>query len=167
MKIVNFKTNAFINSLKSYSVIGKIPYSTLGSETELTPIDTTARAILLLSKTPSDCIVFHPYNNHSIYISDVVEIMNNLGLNIRGTEENEFNAGLAEIMKDETKSTALSGIITTMKKGTGKDKFVIPAVNEYTTQILYRLGFKWPLTTDKYLETFIEYLKEMDFFDLD
>lgn len=164
---INFETNAFINSLKSYSVIGKIPYSTLGSETELTPIDTTARAILLLSKTPNICIVFHPYNNHSIYISDVVNIMNKMGLNIIGTEEKEFNEGLAEIMKDDKKSTALSGIITTIKKGTGKDKVVVPAANAYTTQILYRLGFKWPITTDKYLETFIEYLKEMNFFDLD
>ncbi|MGB9977985.1 amino acid adenylation domain-containing protein [Methanobacterium sp.] len=164
---INFETNAFINGLKSYNVIGKIPYSNLGSETELTPIDSTARAILLLTKTPRECVVFHPYNNHSIYISDVVEIMNELGLNIVGTEENEFNATLLETMKDETKSTALSGIITTIKKGKGKDKVVIPAINDYTTQILYRLGFKWPLTTDKYLATFIEYLEEMDFFDVD
>ncbi len=164
---INFETNAFINGLKSYNVIGKIPYSNLGSETELTPIDSTARAILLLTKTPKECVVFHPYNNHSIYISDVVEIMNELGLNIVGAEENEFNAALLETMKDETKSTALSGIITTIKKGTGKDKVVIPAVNQYTTQVLYRLGFKWPLTTDTYLSTFIEYLEEMDFFDVD
>ncbi len=164
---INFETNAFINSLKSYNVIGEIPYSTLGLETELTPIDTTARAILLLTKTPDECVVFHPYNNHSIYISDIVEIMNDMGLSISGTEEDEFNNRLSETMKDETKSTALSGIITTIKKGTGKDKVVIPAVNEYTTQILYRLGFKWPLTTDKYLATFIEYLKEMDFFDVE
>ena len=164
---INFETNAFINGLKSYNVIGKIPYSNLGSETELTPIDSTARAILLLTKTPKECVVFHPYNNHSIYISDVVAIMNELGLNIAGTEENEFNAALMETMKDETKSTALSGIITTIKKGTGKDKVVIPAVNQYTTQVLYRLGFKWPLTTDTYLSTFIEYLEEMDFFDVD
>ena len=164
---INFETNAFINSLKSYNVIGKIPYSTLGSEIELTPIDTTARAILLLTKTPKECVVFHPYNNHSIYISDIVEIMNEMGLYISGTEENKFNRILTETMKDESKSTALSGIITTIKKGTGKDKVVIPAVNEYTTQILYRLGFKWPLTTDKYLSTFIDYLKDMNFFDLD
>ena len=30
--------------------------------------------------------------------------------------------------------------------------------NEYTVQVLYRTGFKWPLTTDGYLDKFISLL---------
>jgi hypothetical protein len=37
--------------------------------------------------------------------------------------------------------------------------------NQYTTQILYRMGYNWPLINEEYLEMFIKYLKEMNFFD--
>ncbi len=162
---INFETNGFINRLKAYGAIKKIPYSVLGGETELTPIDSVARAILTLSRTPKECVIFHAYNNHKIYIADIIEIMNSIGLNISGTEEEEFKTAFAQAMEDESIKEAISGLVTAMGMGKGKGRALVPVVNNYTIQILYRLGYKWPLISDEYITMFIEYLKEMNFFD--
>ena len=37
--------------------------------------------------------------------------------------------------------------------------------NRFTSQILYRLGYKWPITDDRYLESAIEALDRLTFFD--
>jgi thioester reductase-like protein len=162
---INFETNGFINRLKAYSAIGKIPYSILGGEVELTPIDSTARAILLLARAPKECVLFHTYNNHNIYTADIVEIMNSVGFNISGSEEDEFKAAFTEAMDDKLKQEAISGLVTAVGMGKGKGRGLVPVENTYTIQVLYRLGYKWPLITDEYLIMFIKYLKEMNFFD--
>ncbi|WP_414469030.1 amino acid adenylation domain-containing protein [Methanobacterium sp. ACI-7] len=162
---INFETNSFIKRLKAYTAIGKIPYSILGGELELTPIDITARAILLLARAPKECVLFHIYNNHNIYIADIIEIINSLGFKIDGAEEEEFKATFDEAMEDEAKQDSISGLVTAMGMGKGKGRALVPVVNNYTIQILYRLGYKWPLISDEYLINFIKYLKEMNFFD--
>lgn len=162
---INFETNSFINRLRAYAAIGKIPYSVMGGRVELTPIDLASRAILLLGQTPRDCTLFHVYNNHQIYIADIIEIMNTLGFDITGAEEDEFNQAFALAREDETKQDAISGLVTAMGMGKGKGRALVTVVNYYTLQVLYRLGYQWPLISDEYLIMFIKYLKEMNFFD--
>lgn len=162
---INFETNGFINNLKAYRSIGKIPYSVLGGQVELTPIDSVARAILLLSRAPKECILFHTYNNHGIYFADIIEIMNSLGLNISGAEDDEFEMAFYKAMEDESKQKSISGLITDLDLKENNAHTHVSMVNNYTIQILYRLGYKWPLISDEYLVMFIKYLKEMNFFD--
>jgi hypothetical protein len=162
---INFETNGFINRLKAYGAIEKIPYSVLAGEIELTPIDSTARAILVLARTPKECTLFHTYNNHNIYIADIIEIMNSVGLNISGAEQHEFNNAFNESSKDESKQDKISGLLTNAGMGDSKGRVVVSVINTYTIQILYRLGYKWPLISDEYLVMFMKYLKEMNFFD--
>jgi thioester reductase-like protein len=162
---INFETNGFVNRLKAYGTIEKIPYSVLAGEIELTPIDSTARAILILARTPKECALFHTYNNHNICIADIIDVMNSVGLNISGVEEHEFNNAFNESSKDESKQEKISGLLTNVGMGDDKGRSVISVINRYTIQILYRLGYKWPLISDEYLVMFMKYLKEMDFFD--
>lgn len=153
---INFDTNAFINRLKSYSIIKRIPYNMMNLRVDITAIDSTSKAIMLLSKTPKEYLVFHPFNNHYIYISDIISIMNELGLNIKGSNQKEFNEALQETMKDESNAIKISGFIASMNKG--ENRSFISSKNDYTMEILYHLGFKWPLITNEYLSTFIKYL---------
>jgi amino acid adenylation domain-containing protein/thioester reductase-like protein len=162
---INFETNAFIKRLRAYAAIGKIPYSVLGGKVELTPIDMAARAILLLGHAPQECCVFHVYNSHQIYIGDIVDIMKEVGLAISGSEEDEFTESFARAREDENKQEAISGLVTAMGMGKGEGRGLVNVTNDYTTQILYRLGYKWPLINDEYLIMFIKYLEEMNFFD--
>ncbi len=162
---INFETNSFINRLRAYAAIGKIPYLVMGGIVELTPIDMAARAILLLGQTPRDCTLFHVYNNHQIYIADIIGMMNTLGFDIIGAEEDEFNQAFARAREDETKQDAISGLVTAMGMGKGKGRALVKVANDYTLQVLYRSGYQWPLISDEYLIMFIKYLKEMNFFD--
>ncbi|MGI6465210.1 MAG: amino acid adenylation domain-containing protein [Methanobacterium sp.] len=162
---INFETNAFIKRLRSYATIGQIPYPVLGGKVELTPIDLAARAVLLLAQAPRECNVFHVYNSHQIYIGDIVEGMKKVGLTLEGVEEDEFRESFNQALEDETKQEAISGLVTAMGMGKGKDRGLVKVDNQYTTQILYRMGYNWPLINEEYLEMFIKYLKEMNFFD--
>ncbi|MCK9150623.1 non-ribosomal peptide synthetase [Methanobacterium alcaliphilum] len=162
---INFETNGFVNRLRAYAAIERIPYSVLGGKVELTPIDLASRAILLLGQTPQGCTIFHVFNNHQIYIADIVEMMRKVGFIISGAEEDEFEEAFAAAREDDTKQDAISGLVTAMGMGKGKGRALVTVVNDYTIQILYRLGYQWPLISDEYLIMFIKYLKEMNFFD--
>ena len=41
-----------------------------------------------------------------------------------------------------------------------------PKNNRYTMQVLYRMGYQWPVTTPEYLERFIEALNGLGFFEI-
>ncbi len=161
---INFNTNGFVNRLRAYQAIRKIAFSTLGMSTEFAPIDSTAQAILKLACTPRKCCVFHPYNDHSIYIGDVIEVMNKKGMTIEAVEACDFEKYLSEAMRDKSKAEALSGLIAYLNLGRGKRVYMLSSSNHYTMQVLYRKGFKWPLTTDEYLDRFISLLMGLGFF---
>jgi len=96
---------------------------------------------------------------------DIIEIMNSVGLNISGAEDDEFEMAFYKAMEDESKQKAILGLITDLDLKESKGHAHISVVNNYTIQILFRLGYKWPLISDEYLVMFIQYLKEMYFFD--
>ena len=160
---INFETNGFINRLKAFVTIGKMPYSMLMSNVEFSPIDTTAKAIVELSKTPKECVVFHAFDHHTVCYGDILEIIKKLDLNVQPCEEEEYNLALDEALADKNKQSGVSGLITSI--GSGKVKKIwVPTENDYTIQILYRLGIKWPFVSEEYIYNFIKYLDDLDFF---
>lgn len=162
---INFESNGFINRLKSFITIGKMPYSMLMNNVEFSPIDVTAKSIVALSKTPKECTVFHPYDYHSISFGDIIDIIRPLGLKIDPSEEEDYQKALDEALMDKTKQEGVSGLITSI--GSGKVKKIwLPVDNTYTIQVLYRLGIKWPLISEEYVYNFVKYLDEMDFFSI-
>ena len=161
---INFVSNGFINRLKAFVTIGKMPYSLLSDADELSPIDVTAKSIVELSKTPKECVIFHPYQYHTICFGDILEVIEPLGLEIEAVEEEEYDDYLNQALNDKDKQEGISGLITSI--GSGKFKKVwIDAENDYTVQVLYRLGVKWPIISEEYIYKFIEYLNDLAFFD--
>ena len=162
---INFESNGFINRLKAFVTIGKMPYSMLMSNVEFSPIDITAKAIINLSKTPKECTVFHPYDFHSISFGDIIDIIKPLGLDIEPAEEDDYENALDEALADKSKQEGVSGLITSI--GSGKVKKIwMPVDNTYTIQTLYRLGIKWPFLSEEYIYNFVKYLDELDFFSI-
>ena len=162
---INFETNGFINRLKAFVTIGKMPYSMLMNNVEFSPIDITAKAIINLSKTPKECTVFHPYDYHSISFGDIIDIIKPLGLDIEPAEDEEYENALDEALADKSKQEGVSGLITSI--GSGKVKKIwVPVDNTYTIQALYRLGIKWPFISEEYIYTFVKYLDDVGFFSI-
>ena len=161
---INFNSNGFINRLKSFVTLGKFPYSLLNNNIEFSQIDITAKSIIKLSKTPKECLIFHPCNNHKVSFSDIIDILKDLGFNIDVVGEKEYNNALEEVMKDESKQEGLSGFITSIGSGQVK-KVWVKEENNYTMQVSYLLGVKWPLISEEYIYMFIKYLKDLNFFN--
>jgi amino acid adenylation domain-containing protein len=159
----NFNTNSFLGRLKAYRVIGSVPYSAMRREAEFAPIDCTADAILRLAKTPNKCRVFHPYNDHEIYIGDAIKSLNSLGIKIMPVDSSEYNAAFSAAMADPEKAKNLSSLIAYGVRG--KEITVLNSENEYTSEILLRCGFLWPITGTDYLNKFFKGIIDLGYFD--
>lgn len=162
---MNFSTNSFVGRLKSYVMIGKFPYSMMDQTAEMAPIDSTAKAIMTLAKTPEACCVFHPYNNHSIYMGDIIQEMKKYGLKIAFSEESDYMEALEAAQKDPEKAKVLSSMIAYQNMGHGQTTLPIARSNEYTMQVLYRMEYHWPTTSKEYVGRFVEAIDGLGFFE--
>lgn len=161
---MNFSSNSFVGRLKSYEIIGKFPYSMMDSAAEMAPIDSTAKAIVALAGTPRECCLFLPFNNHSIYMGDIIYGMKDYGMEIGLAEDGEYEEALKEAQKDPEKAAVLSSMIAYQNMGHGKKTVSIPRNNDYTMRVLYRLAFHWPTTSKEYVGRFVEALAGLGFF---
>ena len=164
---INFGTNSFMNRLKVFNVVGHCPYEQFDAMVEFSAIDEVAKSILLLSKTPKACCVFHPFNNHAIVFGDILTGMEHLGIDIKAVESGEFQRIMEEAKEDEAKASSLTSVIAYENMAHGQK--IVPNIknNLYTMQVLYRMGYKWPVTSWDYIERFIESLLGLGFFNAD
>ncbi len=162
---INFNTNSFMNRLKVFNVLGVCPYEELDSMVEFSPIDEVAHAILLLSTTPKECCIFHPYNNHSIFKGDIFSQMTHLGINVQPVEMAEYLARIDAVKSDVEMAQNLTSIIAYENMGNGRE--ITPHIksNSQTMQILYRMNYHWPVTSWDYIERFIEVLLGFRYFN--
>lgn len=160
---INFITNGFMRTLKAYKALGQFPMGAMHTPAEFSPIDSTAAAILKLAACEGGFTVFHAYNSHSIYMSDVIYAMRAYGFPIDVVPDEVFAASLRDASARAELSGTVLGLIA-YDSGDGAARYEIPAVNDFTAQALYRLGCKWPITDDRYLENAIRALDTLGFF---
>ena len=164
---INFTTNTFMGRLKSNIIIGKYPYDMIETPFELSPIDFVAKAILLLSQTPKNCTVFHPFNNHMLMMGDLYMEMDRIGLHSQATETEEYEKALEEAKQNPEKAKILSSMLAYQNMAHGQKIFSVGKSNKYTMQVLYRMGFHWPVTSLDYMKRFLNALRGLGFFDFD
>lgn len=162
---VNAKANSFLGRLRAYHAIGCFPYSAYNTETELAPIDSTTDAVLRLAATPNSNRVFHPYNNHNLFVGDIILAMNELGVKIDFVEDDVFDAALSNAMKDPSRAEKLTSLVAYQNMAQGKAAFSVKTKNDFTTQALLRLNWAWPETDRNYLKKFILGLIGLGFFE--
>ena len=162
---MNFSTNTFMGRLKSFRILGACAYEALDTPLEFSPINEVAKAIILLSTTPKECCIFHPFNHHFILLGDVLRLMSEMGMHIEAVEAETYQQILADAESDPEKAKILSSMIAYQNLG-GKQKVVpLKKNNTYTMQILYRLGYHWPMTSWDYVNRFLKSLSQIGFFD--
>ena len=158
---VNFRSNAFIRSLASYKAIGAVPYSQLNALTDFSEIDMTAKAILLLAGTDKRFTVFHPINNHTVTFADILYAMRAYGFDLEAVEDEEFARRMAEA------GSAGGALIAYESKEGAERRYELGADCAFTTNALYRLGFKWPVTGETYIVQMLKALDELEMFEED
>ena len=145
----NFSTNSFMGRIKVYNMLGCCPHEMRDSQVEFSPINEVAKAIVLLATTPKDCCVFHPYNNHSVPLGDVLSELRCVGDGVRFVELSEFSAALKQ-------AENMTG---------GQKTADVARQNVYTMQVLYRLGFQWSATSWDYIEQFLSAISGFGYFE--
>lgn len=161
---INFRTNGFMSRLKSYALLGYAPYDVLDAPCEFSPIDDVCHACRLLATTPCDMVVFHPCNNHVLPLADVLAGLKIIGIHIEAVEREEFEKRIQQLMEDNSKSQILQPLLAYSENG-GHDVRFIGHTSKYTCQVLYRLGYRWPITSWDYVERFIKAIDGFNFFD--
>ncbi len=162
---INFNTNNFMNTLKSYVVLGCFPVQEMDERDEFSPIDEVARATVLLSGTNREFTVFHAYNSHTIEMGDLVQALNDNGLRVDVVDEKEFNDRLNKALLDDRINSYVSPLVN-YKTDNDENICENDVDNTFTVKALYRLGFHWNITDKEYIDNAIAMLKTLGFFDI-
>ena len=162
---INFYTNNFLATLRAYVVIGMVPYEALDQRYEFSPIDEVAHAIMLLSTTPKECVMFHPNNTHRQFLSDILNGFAEAGITLKRVETEEFQQALEKMMDNPDLVTLLRPLMAYNLSSTHQMRW-IESTNDFTTQVLYRLGFQWPITAADYVHRFVDTIVGFDYFNV-
>ena len=162
---INFQTNSAMGRIRVFKMLGCYPYEMSDEPMEFSPINEVAHSIVLLSQTPVENCLFHPYNNHHVYFGDVMTQLGLIGDAPRQVEEQQFNATMEAAKDNPEKAKLLSSLLAYQDMSHGQESFIIPTVNSFTTQVLYRLGFRWSTTSWDYVGQFLQAIDGLGFFD--
>ena len=161
----NFSTNSFMGRIKVYNMLGCCPYAMRNKRVEFSPINEVSRAIVLLATTPRDCTVFHPYNIHGQFLGDVLMGLTAVGDGIRFVEQEDFAEAMDQAKNDPQKARQLASLLAYQDMAHGQKTSDVARDNDYTTQVLYRLGFSWSPTSWDYVERMLTALGGFGFFE--
>lgn len=161
----NFNSNSFMGRLKVFYMLGCCPYDSYDEPTEMSPIDQTAKAVVLLASTPKECTVFQPFNNHTELLGDILERMAKVGKRMRFVETDEFGQTLTLAGQDPEKAKLLSAMMAYQDITHGQKASIIERDNRYTCSVLHRLGFHWVDTSWDYVERMLNAIGGVGFFE--
>jgi amino acid adenylation domain-containing protein len=161
----NFSTNSFMGRIRIYNMLGCCPYAMRNKRVEFSPINEVAHAIALLATTPKECTVFHPYNIHGQFLGDVLSELTTVTGGIRFVEQEEFQQAMDEAEQDPQKAKQMAALLAYKDMAHGQKTADVQRDNDYTTQVLYRLGFAWSATSWDYVERMLTAIGGFGFFE--
>lgn len=162
---VNFQSNSYMGRIRVYNMLGCCPFSHYDALAEFSPINETARAIVLLSATPKECVVFHPYNNHVELMGDILTQLAGITGGIRFVDSQEFDDAMEQAKNDPQKAKALSSMLAYKDLAHGQKSAMVDRQNNYTSEVLHRLGFYWSTTSQDYIERMLTAIAGFGFFE--
>lgn len=160
---INFNTNAFMNALRGFVTIGKCPISHATDPMRFSPIDLTAKAIVLLAGTNDKFTAFHADSRFGFDEWQLITAANRCGLTVTPVADEEYYSDYYRMLGDEKINSRLQGLVTNDRP----DLHAVEVDNLFSANVLYRLGFSWPLPDSSYLERAIDSLMTLDYFELD
>ena len=163
---VNFSTNSYMGRIKVFNMLGCCPFDQYDSPTEFSPIDQTAKAIVLLATTPKECTVFQPYNTHTRLLGNVLQVLDKLGTQMQFVEPEVFGMAIQQAALDPQKAPLLTTMLAYQNIAHGQPTQIVDRNNEYTSQVLLRLGFRWTEPDNDYIGRMLTAISQLGFFDV-
>ena len=161
----NFNSNSYMGRLKVFYTLGCCPYDGYDEHSEMSPINETAKAVVLLASTPVECNMFQAFNNHTELLGDVLLLMKKVGCEIRFVEGDEFQKAIEVAGQDSDKAKLLSAMLAYQDMVHGQKAAIIERDNRYTCSVLHRLGFHWSDTSTEYIVQMLRQIAAFGFFE--
>jgi amino acid adenylation domain-containing protein/thioester reductase-like protein len=163
----NINENAFYSILKFIIKYRIVPKEMLNQNLEFTPVDLCTSFIMSLLKLKiSDNRIFHLYNNKTVPMETLIELLDSLGVHVELLSADEFNERVTNLSNDPASHETLKAVINDLdsKKGLSFMPSVITD-NQITNSILHSLDLNWPEITADYIKRIIEHMENCKFID--
>ena len=162
---VNLNANASMGRLKALKMLGACPYGMLEGQMEFSPIDQSARAMVLLATTPLENCVFNVSNNHIIPMDDIFIRLEKIdGQPLEYVEMAEFSRRVEEAGANPAKARIMAPLVAYQQSAAEMQGVETLASTVFTMQVLHRLGFRWDHTSSEYLDLIFEMLRTLQYF---
>lgn len=163
---INVSENAFVNRVKSILKLQVLQEGFKAHATEFAPVDICAKAIIKIIQSNPKFTVFHIFNYNLISFEDLVKYINNLGLNIKFVPDRVFAEKVNKFLKKPETKNEISGIVTELTS----DKVFRLNANilldcNFTKAYLEKLNFNWPKINSKYINNYIQYFRQINYFN--
>lgn len=160
----NSSSNSFMGRLRFFNMLGCYPLDQYGLTTDLSPIDEVAKAIVLLSSKASNNIIFHPFNSQSIELGRIIKLMKYVNRRMKFVDKEIFISELDKAKDNPDMVKYLTSLLA-YDQGKANESEAPNIENNYTTNVLEQLGFKWSNITDDYIISFLKKLNKQGFFN--
>ena len=158
---VNMDSNMFLSGIRGFAAMGKYPISHMTDPMRFSPVDCTARAMVLLAGVNDKFTAFNCDNRYGFDEMKIIDACNRNGIKISAEQDDVYYSEYREKLGDETINSKLNGLAAYDIP----DAHSVDTDNRFTANILYRIGFSWPLTDDAYLDRVIKSIKTLDYFE--
>lgn len=156
----NMKENAFYTAVKEVVVSGTVSDKILSEKLEFSPVDSSARAILLLMCSKSSAgHIYHLMNPKTLQMNKLISEFATLGISINPQDSHDKGP------KETKQQNETGGSVYLMPGGELTYGAPIRITSDYTVGALEKLGFVWPDIDHGYISRFLEHMRENQFLD--
>ena len=159
---INLQKNAFARNIKAYATIGRAPVALKDQAVNITPVDESAKAVILLAKLPDCYSVFHVINPVPVSYDKIFSGLSAINKEIRYMENEEFELFIDELSKDDAGCKSVEGLLIEKSEIRLKE---IPVDVSLTVEALKNLGFEFKMIDKDYKEKYLSLLSGLGFFD--
>ncbi|MBQ0083223.1 MAG: amino acid adenylation domain-containing protein [Clostridiales bacterium] len=160
---VNMETNMFMSGIRGFAVMGKYPISHMTDPMSFSPVDCTARAVVMLAGTNDKFTAFNCNSRYGFDEMKIIDACNRNGITILPEKDEIYYEEFRQKLGNDDINAKLGGLAAYDIK----DAHAVDTDNLFTTNILYRIGFSWPLIDDGYLDRTIYSIMTLDYFDIE
>jgi amino acid adenylation domain-containing protein/thioester reductase-like protein len=160
----NHFENATLKRLKAFVDLGLFPIEMADLPIEFSPVDDTAKAIIVLAQHFDDSAVFHVYNPKPISFSDFVKALQVVGMEMMPVPMDGFMHAIHETRNIPGREHIHEAFIDDVDAN-GKVNFHsnITLENHNTVNFLEKAGFSWKDVDDSYLHEYVRYFRNINF----
>ncbi len=163
----NYTSNAFLTRLKAFLEFGLFPDYLMKLYAEFSPIDKTAEGIVKIAQYADKQCVFNLNSNKVLYFDRFIEVLKELGINMKVVSGEEFNSALQETIKQSNTEYIFEAFQNDMdEKGQLVYDTNIRIKNDFTVWFLNKTGFEWNKTDIEYIRGYVDYFHKLGYLEV-